>query len=87
LRGSRTALSIAAVVAAALLTSGCAQRPSTIDARGAREIVAHITHVKDPKTQQCYAVVASRHPGEWSQNGFTMTWELCSEGVEAQIEH
>lgn len=79
-------LSAALLAAAAALTSACSQVPSTITTRDAKDIVQHITHVKDSRTEQCFAVVASRHPGEFSQNGFTMTWEPCTALVEAQLE-
>jgi hypothetical protein len=63
---------------------GCGQNASTMSGSNAREMVNHITYVKD-RYGICYAVVASRTDGDFAQNGFTITYVPCTPQVEAAI--
>ncbi len=63
---------------------GCSQSASTVSESDAKSAVNSLTYQKDQRTKLCYAIVASRHPLEISQNGLT-TYVPCTPEVEAQI--
>ncbi len=64
----------------------CTQTASTIDTSAAQDIASSLTYTYDARTAQCFAVVASRHVVEATQNGFTITWVPCSAAVVARIK-
>ena len=68
-----------------LFLTGCTQRASVVSPSAAKDIMSALTYAKDSKGL-CYAVVASRHPFDTDQNGFTITWVPCSPEVEAAIK-
>jgi hypothetical protein len=73
------------VVMLTLVLVGCNQTASTISVGAAKDITTSLTYVKDARSNQCFAVVASRHVAQVSQNGFTITWVPCAPEVEALI--
>jgi hypothetical protein len=77
---------LAVLIFCVLSFPGCSQKASTVDARDAKDIVTSLTYVKDARSKQCFAVVASRHVAEFQQNGFTITWVPCTPEVEALIK-
>lgn len=64
-----------------LSTTACSQRASEIDASDAVDIAQTVRYVHDKRTGVCYAVVASRHVTDFSQNGFTITYVPCTPEV------
>jgi hypothetical protein len=65
--------------------AGCNQRPSKVEGRQANALVSELTYARDPRTNLCYATVASRHPGDTDQNGLTVTWVPCTPEVLALV--
>ena len=78
-------ISIVVLLIAAVLLVSCTQTASSISVGDARDIANTLTYVKDARTNQCFAVVASRRVAQVTQNGFTITWVPCAPEVLAQI--
>jgi hypothetical protein len=66
--------------------SACSQTASKMEPADAKEIAADLIYVKDPRTKQCFAAVASRHVAQVSQNGFTITWVPCTPEVDSIVQ-
>ncbi len=63
---------------------GCTQRASKINPEIINDLSGKLIYFKDAKGI-CYATVASRHPFDTDQNGFTITYVPCTPEVEAAI--
>ena len=69
-----------------VLLVGCTQTASTMTPASVSEMAQNLTYAKDPRTNLCFAAVASRHVTDVQQNGFTITYVPCTPEVEAQIQ-
>ena len=67
-----------------VLLAGCTQRASKINPSIINDLSSDLTYFKGSKGI-CYATVASRHPFDTDQNGFTITYVPCTPEVEAAI--
>ena len=67
------------------LLGACNQAPSKMNTTDANEIASRLTYIKDTRVNQCFAVVASRHIAQVTQNGFSITWVPCSPEVDSLI--
>jgi hypothetical protein len=72
------------ILALSTLT-GCGQNASSLSNGDLKDIVTTLNYGKDPRTNLCYAAVASRTSFKWKQNGFTITYVPCTPEVLAQI--
>ena len=71
-------------VALAFLVS-CDVNPSKFGKDEARGFIDKITYVKDPKTNLCFALVASRKTGDANQSGMGMSVVPCA-AIEKYLE-
>jgi len=61
-----------------LISTGCNfQRGTDVGSETAQQIVDSLRYVKDQKTGNCFAIVASRELADIKSNGFTITWVPC----------
>ncbi|MFH0891833.1 MAG: hypothetical protein V1867_03580 [Candidatus Falkowbacteria bacterium] len=56
---------------------GCSVNPSEINPDFARNFARNITYAQDPRTDLCFAFVASRKTGDTDQNGLGMSVVPC----------
>lgn len=68
-----------------LILGGCSQSASVVSASDAKQATSSLMYEKDQRSNLCFAIVASRHPLEASQNGLTITYVPCTPEVEALI--
>lgn len=65
------------IIALVLLLSGCGVNTSSnIDVKG-----TDLRYFKDPRTDMCYAIVASRKTGSFDTTGLGMTNVECTQEV------
>jgi hypothetical protein len=73
------------LVSTLMVVAGCGVQADRPRFETATDAVSKLTYAKDPRTDQCYALVSSKSPAHVNDQSMTITWVPCDPKVLVEI--